>query len=170
MSNHWSPATHAARPRGSTVRTDEEGSYVAYHRVCNNCNVELTSRNRPSDRSLKCKPCARANRQAIYASPGFLTAKADPDKKRRNRTRIGSVVAVAAMPTQMVKRPATTSMINSVSAADRLAESHHTVSPERQAIHSLLTKFLLYPTLKNAKDNLLAGLVDYEIKERFRFL
>jgi intracellular sulfur oxidation DsrE/DsrF family protein len=52
MSNHWSPATHVARPRGSTVRTDEEGSYVAYHRVCNNCNVELTSRNRLSDRRL----------------------------------------------------------------------------------------------------------------------
>ena len=99
-----------------------------------------------------------------------LTTKTNPDRPRRTRTRIGSVVAVAAMPTQMVKLRATTSLINSVSAADRLAESHHTVSPERQAIHSLLTKFLLYPALKDAKDNLLASLVDYELKERFRFL
>jgi hypothetical protein len=164
-------ATHATRPSGSTVRTDEEGSYVAYHRVCKNCNVELTSRNRPSDGSLKCKSCARANRQAIYASPDRLASEANPDRPRRTRT--GSVVAVAAMPAsecQVVKRPATTSKVDSVSAADRLAESHHTVSPERQRVHSLLTKFLLYPTIKAAKDDLLAGLVDYEIKERIRFL
>jgi hypothetical protein len=166
-------ATHAARPRGSTVRTDEEGSYVAYHRVCKNCNVELTSRNRPSDGSLKCKSCARANRQAIYASPDRLATEANPDRPRRNRTRTGSVVAVAEIPAsecQVVKRPATTSRVDSVSAADRLAESHHTVSPERQRIHSLLTKFLLYPTIQTTKDDLLAGLVDYEIKERIRFL
>jgi hypothetical protein len=162
--------THTAHPSGSTVRTDEEGSYVAYHRVCKNCNVELTSRNRPSDGSLKCKPCARANRQAIYASPDRLASEANPDRPRRTRT--GSVVEVAAKSAsecQAVKRPATASRVDSVSTAERLAESHHTVSPERQRIHALLTKFLLYPTIKTAKDDLLAGLVDYEIKELIRF-
>lgn len=42
--------------------------------------------------------------------------------------------------------------------------------PERQAIYNLLTGFLVRPTVKEYKDALLASLVDYELKERFRNL
>ena len=45
-----------------------------------------------------------------------------------------------------------------------------TVNPEAHQVYLLLTKFLLYPTIQTTKDELLAGLVNYEIKERIRFL
>ena len=46
-------------PRGATVRTDEEGEYVAYHVRCNwnDCGIELTSRNRTTTGARRCKPC-----------------------------------------------------------------------------------------------------------------
>jgi hypothetical protein len=43
-------------PRGSTVRTDEVGEYIAFHRYCKYCGTELTSRNRPQD-TLQCRDC-----------------------------------------------------------------------------------------------------------------
>jgi hypothetical protein len=46
-------------PRGATVRTDDEGEYVAYHVRCNwnDCGIELTSRNRTTTGARRCKPC-----------------------------------------------------------------------------------------------------------------
>lgn len=44
------------------------------------------------------------------------------------------------------------------------------VSPERQTVHRLLTGFLSHPLDPETKAQLLAGLVDYELKERFRFI
>jgi len=146
-------ANLAENPKGSTVRTDEQGSYVAYHRVCRNCTVELTSRNRGSGGALKCKTCQASDAKVIRRE-----ATGWPNQMGRPRT---------VNPTT---EPASKPSSPPITKADRHSESHHTVSPERQKVHALLTKFLLYPTLKSMKDDLLAGLVDYEIKERFRFL
>ena len=46
----------------------------------------------------------------------------------------------------------------------------HTTNPDRQKVHSLLTKFLTNPRSKITKDDLLSGLVDYELIIRFRDL
>ena len=56
-------------PRGSTERTDEQGTYIAYHTRCTYlaCGEELTSRNR-SGTSLRCKPCASAKARLVYAN------------------------------------------------------------------------------------------------------
>lgn len=144
-------------PIGSTVRTDDDGSYVAYHRVCRNCQIELTSRNRGSGGVLKCKTCQASDLKASRReATGWPNQMGRPRKPKPDGT----------IDDKPVKRVS----VDSVSKAEKLMESHHTVSPERQRIHALLTKFLLYPTLKSMKDDLLAGLVDYEIKERFRFL
>ncbi len=45
-------------------------------------------------------------------------------------------------------------------------KSHHTVSPERQRVHALLTRFLMHLTITGTKEALLDGLVGYELKER----
>jgi hypothetical protein len=54
---------------GSTQRTDDQGTYTAFHRTCafRDCNVELTSRNR-AGASLMCKPCAAAKARGSYIS------------------------------------------------------------------------------------------------------
>lgn len=144
-------------PKGSTVRTDDDGSYVAYHRICNNCQVELTSRNRSTCGSLKCKTCvATSAREKLRAATGWPNQMGRPRKPNPDGT----------IPDKPVSKPS----VVSVTRFERHAESHHTVSPERQAVHSLLTKFLLFPTLPSTKAALLAGLVDFELKERFRFL
>jgi ribosomal protein L37AE/L43A len=142
-------------PIGSTVRTDEQGSYVAYHKICKNCQVELTSRNRVSGGALKCKTC-----QASDAKVAWREAAGWPNQMGRPRTVSGNPAS------EPVTKPASAP----VTKAERQSEAHHTVNPERQAVHSLLTKFLLYPTHKETKDNLLDALVTYEIKDRFRFL
>ena len=140
-------AYQPANPRGSTVRTDEQGSYIAFHKVCGNCQVELTSRNRAPCGSLKCVTCLATNQRGRWAANHPASVPRGPAKPK------GDLPSVVSAP-----------------RSERHSEAHHTVSPERQAIHSLLTKFLLYPTIAAAKENLLAGLVDYELKERFRFL
>jgi hypothetical protein len=146
-------AYHPANPRGTTTRTDDQGEYLAFHKICNNCQVELTSRNRAQCGSLKCMTCAATSaREKLRAATGW------PNQMGRPRT-----VNPATEPASKPSSPP-------ITKADRHSEAHHTVSPERQRIHALLTRFLLYPTLKSMKDDLLAGLVDYEIKERFRFL
>ncbi|NMM06340.1 hypothetical protein [Polaromonas sp.] len=52
---------------GSTERSDDLGTYTAYHRTCTfrDCGAELTSRNR-SGSNLLCKPCAAAKARGIY--------------------------------------------------------------------------------------------------------
>ena len=151
-------AYQPANPRGSTVRTDDDGSYIAYHKVCHNCQVELTSRNRSPCGSLKCKTCmATTAREKLRATTGWPNQMGRPRKLNPD----GAISEILP-----VKQPS----VVSAPRSERHSEAHHTVSPERQAIHSLLTKFLLYPTIAAAKENLLAGLVDYELKERFRFL
>lgn len=149
-------AYHPANPRGTTTRTDEEGEYLAFHKICNNCQVELTSRNRAPCGSLKCMTCIGVNSRDRWRETNGWTEK--PPKP---------------------PKPVPTSVDTSVPALERQAaihlpsegqSVHHAVSPERQAIHSLLTKFLMHSTHKEFKDNLLDALVTYEIKERFRFL
>lgn len=53
------------RTSDNTERTDELGTYIAYHRLCNyqGCGIELTSRNR-HQQYLMCKPCAKAKDRA----------------------------------------------------------------------------------------------------------
>ena len=145
-------------PRGSTVRSDDEGSYIAFHKVCRNCQIELTNRNRPPCGSLKCKTC-----MACDALVKRREATGWPNQMGRPRKLNPDGTALDRLP---VKRP----VVDSVSKAEKLMESHHTVSPERQRVHALLTRFLLHPTITDTKEALLAGLVDYELKERFSFL
>ena len=72
-------------PRGSTVRSDDEGSYIAFHKVCRNCQIELTNRNRPPCGSLKCKPCmasdALVKRREVTGWPNQMgrPRKLNPD-------------------------------------------------------------------------------------------
>ena len=49
-------------------------------------------------------------------------------------------------------------------------EAHHVPSPAKQRLHGLLTAFLDRPTVPITKADLLAGLVDYELVQRFRSL
>ena len=178
----------AENPRGSTVRSDDQGSYVAYHRICKNCQIELTSRNRAADGSLKCKSCSTADWNSIYGGlgsapryqrkpnadgtiPDRLPAESRPVKRPAIKPALDSTAMSAVVPASVIDQTRAAALrADLISRADRQAESHHTVSPERQRVHALLTKFLLYPTIKTAKDDLLAGLVDYEINERIRFL
>lgn len=53
--------------RGSTERTDDQGTYTAYHRTCKliDCGVELTSRNR-ARHQLLCLDCSRAKDRSTY--------------------------------------------------------------------------------------------------------
>jgi len=148
-------AYHPANPRGTTTRTDDQGEYLAFHKICNNCQVELTSRNRAPCGSLRCMVCsATQSRERARDTYGYQPRVPKADRP--------PVAVSSAVPAIERSRP--------ITKLDRHSESHHTVSPERQKVHALLTKFLLYPMLKSMKDDLLAGLVDYEIKERFRFI
>ena len=61
-------------PKGSTVRTDELGSYIAFHRLCNACAIELTSRNRPTDGSLRCRECTATKAREVWAMTHDATA------------------------------------------------------------------------------------------------
>jgi len=152
----------AEHPRGSTTRTDKDGTYIAYHRVCNNCQVELTSRNRAATGSLKCKVCQGSDAYEVRKAKSLVDANYVPRPYQpQQRTEQGNVMRAAAVRTleQSTDR-----------ALMKQLGTHHKVNPERQLVHSLLTKFLMAPTIKSLKDDLLAGLVDYEIKERFRFL
>ena len=63
---------------GSTERTDDQGTYTAYHRTCNfrDCGTELTSRNR-FGKYLMCIECSRTKERAYYHSkPGKPTRSA----------------------------------------------------------------------------------------------
>ena len=76
---------------GSTERTDEQGTYTAFHRNCNfrDCGTELTSRNR-FGKYLMCVECSRAKERAAYNSKprGVLgkavaaAKRADPDRSK----------------------------------------------------------------------------------------
>ena len=76
---------------GSTERTDEQGTYTAFHRTCNfrDCNVELTSRNR-SGAYLMCRTCAAAKERAAYNKKPrtavekavLANRRADPDRSK----------------------------------------------------------------------------------------
>lgn len=148
----------AEHPKGSTVRSDEQGSYIAYHKVCHNCQVELTSRNRSPCGSLKCKTCmATTAREKLRAATGWPNQMGRPRK---------STLEVASLD----KPPVTESPVVSVTRSERDVGLHHSVNPERQKMHSMLTKFLMHPTSRAAKEELLDGLVSFELKERFRFL
>jgi reverse gyrase len=147
----------AENPKGSTVRTDEQGSYVAYHKICNNCQVELTSRNRALCGSLKCMTCLSVNSRDRWRETNGW-----PNQVGRLRKLNPDGTALDRLP---VKRP----VVDSVSKTEKLMESHHTVSPESQRVHALLTRFLMHPTITGTKEALLGGLVDYELKERFRY-
>ena len=68
-------------PKGSTTRTDELGTYTHYHRLCNLCGVELTSRNRPADGSLRCKECMATKAREVWAARGDVPQV--PSKPRR---------------------------------------------------------------------------------------
>ena len=77
-------------PRGATVRTDADGEYVAYHRVCNwlNCGVELTSRNRAPTGALRCIPCGleamREGAKASYSKPSTNASRRMEDHHVEN--------------------------------------------------------------------------------------
>jgi hypothetical protein len=114
---------------GTTTHTDEQGSYIKYHKACHNCHVELTSRNRDPNRSLRCMPCQKEYRWT-QSNPS------QPLEARKSRPR-------------------------------KLTALHHAVSPERQRVHNLLTTFLCNPLYSYTKSNLLAALVDHELKARF---
>ena len=68
---------HGGYASRNTTRTDAEGEYIAYHRLCQykGCGTELTSRNR-HQQYLLCKPCARAkDRERFYSrdrTPGEI--------------------------------------------------------------------------------------------------
>ena len=149
----------AEHPKGSTVRTDEQGSYVAYHKVCHNCQVELTSRSRAGCGSLKCMACiATSARDRLRVATGWPNQKMGRPRK--------PTLEVAPID----KPPLAESPLVSVTRSERDVGLHHSVSPERQKMHSMLTKFLMHPTSRAAKEELLDGLVSFELKERFRSL
>jgi hypothetical protein len=87
----------AEHPRGSTIRTDEEGTYIAYHRVCNNCQVELTSRNRAATGSLKCKVCLSADGRITRRANGTEADNYVPRPYQpRQRSEQGNVMRATA--------------------------------------------------------------------------
>jgi hypothetical protein len=122
-------------PKGSTTHTDQQGSFVAYHKVCKKCQIELTSRNRQSGGALKCKECARVIAKDLRQEIG-----GEPRPRGRPRKTASGT------------------------------EVHHGINPERQEVHSLLTQFLTYPLIETMKDDLLAGLVTFEIRALCRSL
>jgi hypothetical protein len=127
----------AEHPKGSTVCIDQQGSYVAFHKLCNTCSIELTSRNRAPGGNLRCRGCT-----ATRAKRGWTGTEGGGDASQR----LDKPMPVKPVP------------------------PNHSGNPSWQKIRSLLTEFLLYPKAKGTKDELLAALVDYEIKDRFRFL
>ena len=89
---------------GSTVRTDDQGTYTVYHRSCKSrdCRADLTSRN-CAGASLLCLECSLAKDQAKQ-SPTALTPreKATVKANRMNPQRIkahGLLDAVLNHPT-----------------------------------------------------------------------
>jgi hypothetical protein len=55
-------------PSGSTEKTDNLGTFIAYNRRCSGCEIDLTSRNRSTTGSLICKPCGTARARIKYAT------------------------------------------------------------------------------------------------------
>jgi len=123
-------------PKGSTVRTDELGTYIHFHRRCKVCEAELTSRNRPTDGSLKCKECIQVTARQVY----------EADHPR---------------PVKETPTPEITSDLSAVKAT-RLKKPPG--GAERQAIHHLLTAFLARPTIKDHKDALMNALLIHELQ------
>ena len=80
---------------GSTERTDEQGTYTAFHRTCKfrDCGIELTSRNRDGTH-LMCRTCANAAANTRYhnGTPGkprtaldkavLANRRAEPDRTK----------------------------------------------------------------------------------------
>ena len=136
-------------PIGSTVITDEQGTCTAFHKACKSCQVELTSRNRPGDGRLQCKACAASKARDVWNDAQVAKASAPPQPSPQSSIALEQPAAAPAIKNRV--------------------EALHTMNPAHLKVHALLTKFLLNPTIKTAKDDLLAGLLDYEIKELIRF-
>ena len=134
-------------PKGTTLRTDEEGEYVAYHRFCNwrGCGVELTSRNRSNTGALRCTPCGlEAMRELSRAS---YKSKGSPQ-----------VESPQEQPSAPPPQPPVTPSI-------RADPPYHLDHQEKQKAHYLLQEFLYNPTNAAAKEALLSELLTYEIRD-----
>lgn len=136
-----------AHPRGSKQATEQTasdvyGDYIVYtNRHCKVCSTQLTSRNRHDHQNF-CK-----------------THGLEHDRARMEAKRAGKPVDPRG------NRPP-----DQRTGTTRVMETHHAANPERQKVHSLLTKFLINPKSKITKDELLSSLVDYELINRFRDL
>lgn len=138
-----------APPRGfkqaiEKTASDVYGDYTIYvNRSCKTCSIQLTSRNRYGKFQNLCKTHGLEHDRARMAAKRGGSKPVDPRGNRPPDQRTGTT---------------------------RVMETHHAANPERQKVHSLLTKFLINPKSKITKDELLSSLVDYELINRFRDL
>ena len=65
-------------PPGATLRSDSDGEYVHFHKLCKHCSVDLTSRNRVQSGAIVCRECF--NRVARERA---AIARTDPNYKPR---------------------------------------------------------------------------------------
>jgi hypothetical protein len=125
------------------LSNDQFGQYTIFiSRNCKVCTVQLTSRNRHDHQNF-CK-----------------THGLEQDRARMEQNRRGNKPVDPRGNRPPDQRTGTT----------RVMETHHAASPDKQKVHSLLTKFLINPRSKISKDELLSSLVDYELINRFRDL
>ncbi len=124
--------------------TDAFGEYTIYvNRSCKVCSVQLNTRNRYGNFQNYCNTHGLERVRLRQSAKRRGDKPVDPRGNRPPDQRTGTT---------------------------RVMETHHAASPDKQKVHSLLTKFLINPRSKITKDELLSSLVDYELINRFRDL